>query len=222
LLQLPEPENESLKFGSAVHSAIDKILKLRKIPTEKELEEITDGSKEVLKIISRWVKNRLPEIDPRRENEQSVSAKDDRFPHLSIYGRLDLIENLDAQNVRVTDFKTGSVRKKSEIEKMDEEGRMSNYLRQLSMYAYLIKQSPKWKADVSESRLEFLEAKNPKEIFYDRVITDREIDLLVKDIKDYDEFIKNGEWVERQCNYNSYGKNTECEYCKMAEIYKKL
>ena len=46
------------------------------------------------------------------------------------------------------------------------------------------------------------------------------IDLLIKDIKDYDEFVKNGFWAERPCNYNSYGKNTECEYCQMAEVFK--
>ncbi|MEK7080813.1 MAG: PD-(D/E)XK nuclease family protein [Patescibacteria group bacterium] len=131
-----------------------------------------------------------------------------------------MIENLDAKNVRVTDFKTGGIRKKSEIEKIDFEGRMSSYLRQLAMYSYLIKQSPKWKVDVKESRLEFLEAKDVKEVFYDRVITVEEIDLLIKDIKDYDQLVKSGKWINRPCNYNSYGKNTECEYCKMAEIYK--
>ena len=51
-------------------------------------------------------------------------------------------------------------------------------------------------------------------------ITAKEIILLVQDIKDYDNLIKTGDWVNRPCHYNSYGKNTECEYCKMAEIYK--
>ena len=69
--------------------------------------------------------------------------------------------------------------------------------------------------DVSEGRLEFVEAEN----IYDTVIKKEQIDLLVQDIKDYDELVKSGEWVERECHYNSYGKNTECEYCKMAEIY---
>ena len=226
LLQLPEPKSESLEFGNKVHSAVDEILKLKKVPTEKDLEKIVNGNKAVLKIVSKWVKNRLPEIADRRENEKSVSVVDDRFPHLTMYGKIDLIENLNAKEVRVTDFKTGSVRKKSEIEKMDEDptngarSRMSSYLRQLAMYSYLIKQSPKWKMEVSESRLEFLEAKNEKEIFYDRVITPKEIDLLVGDIKDYDKLVKDGAWVDRPCNYNSYGKNTVCEYCKMAEIYK--
>ena len=227
LLQLPEPLSESLEFGNTIHISIDKILKMDRIPSVKELEDLK-LDKEVFAIVSRWVKNRLPEIKLSHENEISVSVNDDRFPNLKIYGKIDLIENLNTKNIRVTDFKTGSVRKKSDIEKIDEEGRMSNYLRQLAMYSYLIKQSSKWKMNVSESRLEFLEApptpvgragKDKKEAFYDRVIQKEEIDLLVADIKDYDEFVRTGEWINRPCNYNSYGKNTECEYCRMAEIY---
>ncbi len=221
LLQLPEEKSESLEFGNSVHLAVDKILKLNKVPSSKEIEEIINGNMEVGKIIFKWVKNRLGDVAERRQNEQSVSVIDERFPHLSIYGKIDLIENLDTGNVRVTDFKTGNVKKKSDIEKVDEEGRMSSYLRQLAMYSYLIKQSPKWKMDVSESRLEFLEAKDSKEAFFDRSITEREIDLLIKDIEDYSNLVKNGGWVNRPCNYNSYGKNTVCEYCKMAEIYTK-
>ena len=97
---------------------------------------------------------------------------------------------------------------------------MSSYLRQLAMYSYLLEQSLKWQSIVRESRLEFLEAKDKKEAIYDRIITNKEINLLVKDITDYDEMVKNGEWVNRFCNYNSYGKNTKCEYCRMSEIYK--
>jgi len=211
LLQLPEEKTESLEFGIAVHSAIDKILKSNKV--------ILPEDKDVAKIVSNWAAGRLKDIAPSHENEQSISLNDPRFPYLKIYGKIDLIENLRGKEVRVTDFKTGSVRKKSEIEKLDEEGRMSGNLRQLAMYSYLLEQSVR-KLKVKESRLEFLEAKNPKEAFYDRIITHKEIDLLIKDISDYDNLVKSGEWANRPCHYNSYGKNTECEYCKMAEIYK--
>lgn len=223
LLQLPEPQNESLQFGNIAHSAIDQILKLKRGPKEisqKELEEFAEGDKLALKIISKWVETRLGEISSNREAEQGVSVVDEKFPRLHIYGKIDLIEKLDSAHVRVTDFKTGGVRKKSDIEKIDEEGRLSNYMRQLAMYSYLIKQSPKWKVSVSESRLEFLEAKDKKEEFYNTVISAEQIEMIRQDIADYDELLKTGEWINRPCNYNSYGKNTECEYCKMAEIYK--
>ena len=213
LLQLPEPKSESLEFGSAVHGAIDKILKLGHEPSLGELENL-GLDKEVMGVVSRWVSARLPEIKLQRETEKSISTRDNRFPLLNIYGKIDLVEYLSKNELRVTDFKTGSVKKKGEIEKLDEEGRMSSYLRQLAMYSYLLQNTSK--ADVRKSRLEFLEAKNKKEIFYDRIITKGEIELLLKDIADYDHLVKTGEWVNRPCNYNSYGKATVCEYCKMA------
>ena len=236
LLRLPEPQSESLEFGNAVHASIDQILKKGKKVSSKEIEEIVEREvlkrkygdeqkqksmqKEVLGIVAKWVKNRLGEIELGYENEKSISIKDDKYPHLNIYGKLDLIENLNKEDIRVTDFKTGSVRKKGDIEKIDEEGRLSGYMRQLAMYSYLIGESRKNKK-VSESRLEFLEARNEKEIFYNTYINQEKIDLLKRDILDYDNLVKKGDWIERPCNYNSYGKNTECEYCKRAEIYKK-
>lgn len=220
LLQLPEAKSDSLEFGNLIHDTIDKILNLRKVPTEKDIEQLTPGNKEAQKIISRWVDHRLPDITPNRQNEQSVSVVDEKFPHLSIYGKIDLIENIGPDNVRVTDFKTGGVRKKSDIEKLDDEGRLSGYLRQLAMYSYLITKSPKWKVGVGESQLEFVEAKKETETFYKTFITPEQINMIRKDIADYDELVKTGQWIDRPCHYNSYGKNTECEYCKMAEIYK--
>ncbi len=212
LLQIPEPQNENLIFGSAVHTALEQILKLNKI--------VLPEDKEVAKVAKVWAERRLHEISKARESEYPISLADKKFPHLKIYGKIDLLEKLPDGTVRVTDFKTGSVRRKSEIEKLDEEGRLSSYLRQLAMYSYLLSKSPKWQAEVKESRLEFVEAKNPKDTFYDTEIIPEQIKLLVRDIEDYDKLIKKGEWLTRPCNYNSYGKNTECEYCKLAEVYK--
>ncbi len=236
LLQLPTPPAETLEFGIVVHSSLNRILKSGSVSSGVELENIIKEEvgrgrfrdertrnrihKEVLSVLIPWVQNRLPQIKLARRMEESISVNDKRFPHLKIYGKIDLIENLDKKEVRVTDFKTGSPRKKSDIEKEDVEGRMTGNLRQLAMYSYLLRENPKWAVDARESRLEFLEAKDPKQSFYDRVISEREIDLLIRDIEDYDEAVKSGGWVSRECNYNSYGKNTECEYCKLAEVYK--
>ncbi|HEV7423674.1 MAG TPA: ATP-dependent DNA helicase [Candidatus Paceibacterota bacterium] len=237
LLGLPEREAETLQFGSIVHASIDGILKIANLPRAEEIEKIIN--EEVLKmgfknertririvrdaenLVVPWVKNRLPKIKLSRKTEEGISMKDARYPHLKIFGKIDLIENLGDKEVRVTDFKTGSVKRRSEIEKLDEEGRPSNFLRQLAMYSYLLENNPKWAGvSVRESQLEFLEAKDKKESMYSRVVTLDDIQLLIKDIQDYDNLVKTGEWVDRSCNYNSYGKNIECEYCKMAEMYK--
>ncbi|MFA6257304.1 MAG: ATP-dependent DNA helicase [Candidatus Paceibacterota bacterium] len=212
LLSIPQPENEHFVFGSAVHAALEQILKLNKL--------VLPEDKEVAKVVEIWAGRRMAEIAASREIEHPISFADKKFPHLKIYGRIDLIEKFPDGSVRVTDFKTGGVRKKSEIEKIDEEGRLSGNLRQLTMYAYLLSQNPKWQARVSSSRLEFVEAKNVSDIFYETIITPEQIKLLVKDIEDYDEAVKAGDWINRECHYNSYGKNTECEYCELAEIYK--
>lgn len=221
LLKLPEPKSESLEFGNLIHGAVDKILKSKKTPSQKEIKEIVGGNNQAIKIISDWVKNRLPEIEENRENEKNISIHDKEFPHLNIYGRIDLLEELTNGNLRVTDFKTGGVRKKNEIEKIDADGRMSDYMRQLAIYSYLLKESRNKNNKIEESRLEFLEAKNKDESFYNTFIDDEKINLLKNDIKDYDNLVKTGEWIDRPCNFKNYGKiNAECEYCKMAEIYK--
>ncbi|OGI94586.1 hypothetical protein A3A03_02515 [Candidatus Nomurabacteria bacterium RIFCSPLOWO2_01_FULL_40_18] len=237
LLGLPSEATETLEFGSVVHASIDRILKTNGLPALSEVEKIIleEVSKisfkderarrrmtgEVRNLILLWVKNRLPQIEPNRKTEEGISLKDKQYPHLKIFGKIDLIENLSEGAVRVTDFKTGSVKRASEIEKLDEEGRSSNFLRQLAMYSYLLENNPKWGGvKVKESQLEFLEAKAEKNRIYQRAVTNENIQLLMKDIKDYDTLVKTGEWVNRECHYNSYGKNTECEFCQMAEIYK--
>ncbi len=211
-LGLPEAGNEHLEFGGKVHSAIDQILKSKKI--------ILPEDAEVARLVGAWAETRFKEIAENRESEQSVSFRDPKFPFLNIYGRIDLIEKLPNKSLRITDFKTGGVKKKSDVAKRDTEGRLSNLARQLAMYTYLLQGTPKWNnVKVAESRLEFLEAKNPKESIYSHAVTPEEIELLIKDIEDYDKLVKSGEWVARECHYNSYGKNTKCEYCEMSKMY---
>ena len=219
LLKLPEPKSESLEFGTRVHNAIDKILKSGKMPNEKEILKFCEDRKPEARVVLNWAKNSLPKISAKRENEKNVSFHSGEFPHLNIYGKVDLVEDLGGGAAKVTDFKTGGARKKNEIEKKDDEGRMSNYLRQLAMYSYLLEENSKYK-NIVESKLEFMEAEKGEEGSYSAHINKEEINLLKKDIADYDHFVKTGKWWKRPCHFNSYGKNTECEYCKMAEIYK--
>ncbi len=118
----------------------------------------------------------------------------------------------------VTDFKTGTPKTTSMIEKRDEEGRLSSLMRQLAMYSYLFRHS-KEGARVSQSRLLFLEGESDsKNALYNTTITDEEIDLLVRDIRDYEQLLVSGEWVSRPCTVKTYGKGGGCEYCARARI----
>ncbi|MFM7088292.1 MAG: ATP-dependent helicase [Candidatus Paceibacterota bacterium] len=249
ILQLPEEKSDSLEFGNIVHNTIDKILKADATSSfsaddlsgivKKEVEAIgyLDQKKEkefyqdALKAVARWVEDRLGSILKNRKSENSVSLA---YQGLELYGKIDLIEDLGGGTLRVTDFKTGSPRKKSDIEKVTEDTstlemlggsrtRMSDYMRQLAMYSYLLSENKKWQSNVAESRLEFVESNaSTKDYFYSTSITREQMDMLVGDIKDYRTFVESGAWVDMPCHFKPYGKSTtECPYCKMGDMYKK-
>ncbi|MEK7106024.1 MAG: PD-(D/E)XK nuclease family protein, partial [Patescibacteria group bacterium] len=238
-LQLPTPKTESLILGSVVHTGIEKILKDKIKPTDlpaqagKILEKIIDDSldKEIVRekllrarihkntqvILGNWIKNYYPHIHKSYMTERSVSYHDKNLPHLKMYGKIDLTET-DDDGIVVTDFKTGGSKTKGVIEKKDEQGRLSSLLRQLAMYSYLLSGQK-----ISHSKLLFLEEDvKDKNAVYDTHINQEEIDLLVRDIKEYDEALKNGTWVTRECHFKPYGTDSaECEYCAKAKIYNK-
>jgi DNA helicase-2/ATP-dependent DNA helicase PcrA len=232
LLRMPDVLTESLIFGNVVHATIEQILKNNKTKLEEIILEqihkqniyeenlIKRIGKQAKSVVSAWILNRLPEIEKDYMSERSLSYRDSNFPNLLFYGKIDLTEKIKENSFRVTDFKTGSVKTKSEIEKIDENNKMSTYMRQLAMYSYLIGGAER-NSQVVESQLEFLEAKeNDKNKIYKTTIDKNKIDLLLKDIKEYDEELKNGEWLNRPCNFKTYGKDTECPNCKLAKIYK--
>lgn len=236
-LKLPEVKSVSLALGSAAHSTLEFILKADKKPTEKQLQEkvehelaregIVDGkelkrlSKDAMNAVTNWMEIYYPHLAKDRVSERSVSFKDSTFPTLSMYGKIDLTERFPDGTISVTDFKTGGVKTASMIEKLTEENRLSDYMRQLAMYSYLIRGAEKGNT-VTSSRLLFVEAdKKEKNALYETRISEEQIDLLVRDIKEYDEQLKIGEWINRECHHKGYGDNIDCEYCKMAKIFKK-
>lgn len=231
-LALPIEKTESLFLGTVVHAGIEYILKNKIAPSDKILETIINSSldKEIVKekalrariqknatvILKDWIKHYLPHIHLSYMTERSVSYHDKTMPHLKMYGKIDLTEKYD-DSITVTDFKTGNSKTKGVIEKRDEEGRQSPLLRQLAMYSYLLTGQT-----VSQSRLLFLE-EDPKEknAVYTTKIGQEEIDLLVRDIKEYDKELTDGTWVSRKCNFKPYGgEYQECPFCKKAEIYR--
>ena len=142
------------------------------------------------------------------------------MPQIEITGKVDLIQDLSDATSSVTDFKTGEVKTKREIEKISKDGRMSDLTRQLAMYSYLLMHMKEEKP-VSCSRLFFVEAEEgDTDMIYEKQIGGEEISLLRKDIQDYDTFLKNGTWVDLQCNFKPYGRQKECEYCALARNLK--
>lgn len=232
LILLPDLKSEVLQFGSVVHSTIEIILKTRKKPTDKFIKDILENEFKKEKVfdksaivrlvregfiaVSNWIEKYYFEIAKDYETERSISVKDPNFPEFLFYGKIDLTERFDDGTIMVTDFKTGSPKTKGVIEKKDEEGRMSNLLRQLAMYSFLISRKENKKVDIT--RLLFLEAnKDDKNAVYNSRIDKEEIDLLLRDFDDYNKFVKSGDWINRPCRYKSYGnKDMKCKNCELA------
>lgn len=231
-LRLPEPKSVSLEFGNLVHAILDAIFKKKIMPKDykKLLEELlekthgfsdqvlTEMKRDAVIVIDRFIADRLSKVTLEHESEKPLSYYDPEFPHLLINGKIDLVETLEPNLVRVTDFKTGKAKKKSEIEKDSEDGRMSDLYRQLAMYSYLLSRSTKSDIKVSGSRLLFLES-GGKDSEYETYITEEHVGRLIQDIKDFDEALSSGSWISRKCHYKAWKAGDTCEYCKLAEIY---
>ena len=234
-LRLPEVKLVHLALGTVVHAVIEYILKSKDLPNESDIkirinfefecEGVRDENnlrklgRDAYSAVSNWVDNYYSHLEKDFKSERSVSFVDKKnFPHLLMYGKIDLTEYFKDGSISVTDFKTGSVKTKGAIEKINEEGQMSDLMRQLAMYSYLLKGDSR-DVEVSNSKLLFLEAeKGDKNAFYQTKITDERIDLLKKDIKEYDEALSSGSFIERECNFKPYGNaHSECEYCKLAK-----
>ena len=234
LLQLPEPMTESLQVGNVVHKTIEYILDkkttdrspdaISKIITkyaDSEARYVTALATRLAlhaqKIIETWVAQYAPLIVAPYDKEQNLTYRDPEFAHLTITGKIDLVEEVITGEVRVTDWKTGSAKTKSDIEKDDEHGRMSGLLRQLTMYSYLIEGHSHGDKSVSESRLVFLEARaGDKNAIQSRTIVRDDIERLRNDITTYDELLKTGTWVHQQCLAKQYREGEVCSYCELA------
>lgn len=232
-LKLPEVKSKSLAFGSAVHSTIEFILKASNLPSEKEIKEKiifeleregVDNDMDLQRLkedaylaIDGWINSTYKNLAKKYDSERNLSYRDPKFPNLNMYGKIDLTERLPNDDIIITDFKTGKSKTFSVIEKLDDEHRLSSYMRQLAMYSYLVRGAEKGK-DVLESRLLFLEEKSDnKNYIYKTHVSDEHIDLLTRDIRDYEKLLSSGDWVNRPCNFVSYGgQKNECGYCALA------
>ncbi len=227
-LKLPELKSVSLALGSAVHSTIEYILKSSTLPTEADIKTVIDRqlynegvsdkkeharlAKDALAAINSWISGYYKNLARDRVTERSLTYRDKQFPNLTMYGKIDLTERFPDGTITVTDFKTGSSKTTGVIEKLDDENRLSGMMRQLAMYSYLIRGAEG--NDVAESRLLFLEEdlKN-KNALYRTHVNGEQIELLIRDIADYQNLLTTGDWANRPCYSKPFGKSTECEYC---------
>jgi hypothetical protein len=236
ILQLPEQLNNSLRVGNIVHKNIDFIMKALAVPTLEQVKEKIIACADIearyderlaaqlvsdsLPVVLNWLELYRPAITMPFSTERPLTYRDTAFPGLTMFGKIDLIEDANGSDARVTDWKTGGVKTATEIEKRDEEGRMSGLLRQLVMYSFLLDGSTNGSTSVVESRLVFLEAaKGDKHAIHSRRISAGDLAALRQDITDYMTLIESREWVQRPCHTKLYGEGDSCPYCAMARRF---
>lgn len=238
-IQLPEPQSESLGFGNVVHNTIEAVLKLRtegRSLSEVSLESIIAAmldknaiytptlratfTADALRAVQYFLQHEYTTLADTYKTEQSLSVHNAETPDLTITGKIDLVEYLDDATVLVTDFKTGTTRKKTEIEKITSDGRLSDYMRQLAMYSFLLQQHSRGIVSVERSRLCFLEEEGSTDRLYSTHISDETVNHLLADIKEYDTRLKDGSWVAMACGYKGWGANDTCPYCARAAMYR--
>ena len=163
ILNMPSRDDEddtSRGFGNTIHEVLDTAVK-QKINSREKLDEILKGIIENDPSFDLPRATRILDVFwERNKNSLAMSIATEKVFRFTIggftfAGKIDRIDNLGDNNVRIVDYKTGYV--KYDVGKDDRE-------RQLMMYALAIRNSPEFAGmQPSELVLDMLEKEKPLE-----------------------------------------------------------
>ena len=227
LLQLPEPKDRNLIFGSAIHKAINTLVREQKnngthsldilltafskslakeVGTGEIYQVLKEKGEKVLTIfyeqdIKTWPKNVLTEFVIRGA-------------HLSeevlLNGMIDMIIPTEGTPVvTVYDFKTGKPKTQGEVEGTTKSSN-GNYKRQLVFYKLLLDLYQEGKMKMNKGVIDFVEPDekgNHKEVAL--MITDEDTEFLKKQILFIASEIMELKFWDRRCDQE------DCSYCAL-------
>ena len=226
LVRIPEAPNKNLSFGNAVHAAlkswfdeydagknlgVDYLVRrfeeaLAHEPiTESEYEEALAKGRKALPAFYEayhldWTRNAMNEV------RVAGVAIADGTP---INGKLDRIEFLEAENVRVIDYKTGKPKTRNDIEG-NTQSSDGNYKRQLVFYKLLL--DKEGKHAMTDGVIQFIEAddrgKPHREEFR---VTHGEVAVLEKQVETVAGEIRSLAFWDKGCH------KPDCRYCELRE-----
>lgn len=206
ILRLPESKGPTLVYGSAIHTALEEVGKnvfaQESIDFEKahqafisvvEKSDLEASDKEKLlqgamESIQGYVTQATFGTEGKVEYDVSVPLEIRGVGEVVIRGKLDRIDILGGNAVRVIDYKTGRSKTEGEIRGTTQSSDGSYYV-QLLFYALLLKHSDKDRFDMKEGVFEFVE-KDPSGKYVSRAFTpsQKEVDAfeeeLIADIAD--------------------------------------
>lgn len=172
LISLPDTKSKFQIYGTAVHLALDSLIKKRK--TEKDPKSF------LIKSFEKNIREQALSISDKQEllekGGKSLTGFHDEvfinFPDsiqsevsirnikvsdtLTLNGRIDMLEELKKGEFRIHDFKTGKPKRKTEIDGSKADGKY-NYVRQLIFYKIILENYKGGIFKVTEGVIDFVE-----------------------------------------------------------------
>ena len=233
LLRVPEVQTESLLFGTAVHSVLERVVKYvgeeGVVPSDSMLSAYLKQALERLPLseteysalhekgfaaLSLYVKELT--LPKKSEVEFSVRALfktgDPELPELLLTGKLDRLDfDEEGRVTRVVDYKTGKPKTRGYVEGTTKDSN-GDYKRQLIFYALLLSLLDDERYHSSSYSLSFVEPSEKGEIVgYHYEITPAEVEELKGEIVRVAKEITHGAFLEAPCDPKV------CDYCDLAE-----
>ena len=242
LLRIPEPQNVSLMFGTAVHETLKTFFNAwadkkdmsrgefiarfeseldRGSFTDKELEEVREKGIEILTgYYDFWYPNWSRDI--KNEFPVDVMFPVDDF-ELRLTGKLDKMEFLDSGEVSVVDYKTGKPKSRNHIEGNTKGEGAGDYKRQLTFYKLLLDlYDPDALTGTSSKYLmktgviDFIESNDKGKYHREEfAITSEEVAELKDTVTRVAREILSLSFWDKRCD------DKNCEYCRLREMLRK-
>ncbi|MFB6226223.1 MAG: PD-(D/E)XK nuclease family protein, partial [Candidatus Paceibacteria bacterium] len=233
LLRFPQPKPKPAKFGSAMHSALESFYseyqEQKQLPEQKRLLELFEqelNKEELVKdefedllekgrdSLSVYYKQKKEEFDQDHIIEFSFRNQGVKLDQAHLRGKIDKMEQIDNDEYKVYDFKTGSPLKSWDGRSKYDKIKAWRYKNQLIFYKILVENSRKFgdKFNVNTGQLEFLEPKDGeiKELSYNistedvqrvsklaNIVYNKISNLDFPDISSYSESVSGIEEFER-------------------------
>lgn len=233
VLRIPELQEESALFGTALHNTLCRITTYRTqcgdIPSlthtkeylEQELSKLPLTVHEFTRLLERgfealtmYLGTVTSELPPRTREEVHLEARlrtgIETFPEVLLTGNLDRLDyDADGMLIRVVDYKSGKPKTRGYIEGTTKDS-TGDYKRQLTFYALLLSLQNDDRLHTKNGLLSFVEA-DPKGKIHEEpyTITDEEISALKDEILRVVNEITHGAFLNAPCDPE------QCDYCHL-------
>jgi DNA helicase-2/ATP-dependent DNA helicase PcrA len=236
LLRVPQVANKYMGFGTAMHYALEHYFRLSKTRGQLESAELIQqkfqdsmeynraafSAEEYQKMLAHGQDVLLKYLANYQDSFSLNIRLEQNFPQslyesIPLTGKLDKIELLAGNQVRVIDYKTGQYRSAAaKLKRPDAKNPLGgDYWRQLVFYAVLIAGDKRYNWQVESGIIDFVEPDNGGKFHrFKLAITSEDITEVQRQIKDTYSQIQNLEFT------NGCGES-DCKWCQLLSEIRK-